>query len=184
MPRIPPLTPPYPPEVAETFSRLMPEGMEPLRLFRTLAHNPRVLRRVQRGGLLDPGSVSVRQRELAILRTCALCGAAYEWGVHATLFGGIARFDDAQLESTWTGAELASWADDERVIIRTCEALHATSQLSTDAWSSLREHFDQAQCIELVTLAGLYHAVSFVVNATQVEAEPWARQAPQVDASQ
>ena len=31
----------------------MPPGVEPLRLFRTLAHNPRVLSRFLAGGLLD-----------------------------------------------------------------------------------------------------------------------------------
>lgn len=55
--RIAPLKEPYPPKVLEDFDKLMP-GMEPLRLFRTLAHNPRVLRRVRRGGLLDPGSIA------------------------------------------------------------------------------------------------------------------------------
>lgn len=178
MPRIPPVAPPYSEEIAQTFARLMPEGMEPLGLFRTLAHNPRVLRRVQRGGLLDPGSISVRQRELAILRTCALCDAAYEWGVHATLFGGLAGFDDDQLRSTWTGVPLDTWTDDERAVIQACDELHAASQLSAATWSVLRGHFDDAQCIELVTLAGLYHAISFVVNVTEVEAEPWARQPP------
>lgn len=31
-----------------------------------------------------------------------------------------------------------------------------------------------AQIIELTMLAGLYHAVSFVVNVAGVEPEPWA----------
>lgn len=179
MNRITPTEPPYPEEVAETFSRLMPPGMEPLLLFRTLAHNPRVLRRIQRGGLLDPGSISVRQRELVILRSCARCNAGYEWGVHATLFGGAAGLDDTQLEATWTGATLGTWNGEERVLLRLCDELHETSRVTDTTWSSLRLHFNEAQCIELVTLAGLYHAVSFVVNATQVESEPWARKPPE-----
>lgn len=178
MSRIAPIESPYPQEVAETFSRLMPAGMEPLLLFRTLAHNPRVLRRIQRGGLLDPGSISVRQRELVILRSCARCDARYEWGVHATLFGGAAELEDAQIEATWTAVELDTWSDDERVLLRLCDELHDTSRVSDATWSSLRACFNEAQCIELVTLAGLYHVVSFVVNATQVDPEPWARQPP------
>lgn len=183
MNRISPIEPPYSEEVSKTFARLMPEGMEPLRLFRTLAHNPRVLRRIQRGGLLDPGSISVRLRELAILRTCACCGAAYEWGVHATLFGGAAELDDVQLRATWTGAPHEVWTDDERAVLRMCEELHATASVGEETWALLRAHFDDAQCIELVTLAGLYHAVSFVVNATQVDAEPWGRMPPATGAN-
>ncbi|MGH1346256.1 MAG: carboxymuconolactone decarboxylase family protein [Nannocystales bacterium] len=178
MPRIAPLEAPYPQDVVDTFSRLMPPGMEPLSLFRTLAHNPRVLRRIQRSGLLDPGSISVRQREIVILRSCAQCDAHYEWGVHATLFGGTAGLDDAQLEATWTGLELESWTDDERALLRLCDELHETSRVSDATWASVHEHFEDAACIELVTLAGLYHAVSFLVNVTEVAAEPWARKPP------
>src|SRR6185436_19771343 len=54
--RIPPLAPPYAAAVAEDLEKLMPPGIPPIGLFRTLAHNPRVLRRVRKGGLLDPGA--------------------------------------------------------------------------------------------------------------------------------
>ena len=63
MARVPPVDPPYSDEVLASFRKLMPPGMEPLRLFRTLAHNPRVLRRIQRGGLLDPGSAWMARRD-------------------------------------------------------------------------------------------------------------------------
>src|SRR5262249_23183295 len=69
--RINPLAPPYADRLAEDFAALMPPGVPPIALFRTLAKNPRVLRRVRRGGLLDPGSITVRQREIVILRTTA-----------------------------------------------------------------------------------------------------------------
>ena len=45
-PRLPPLEPPYSPELAEELRAIMPGGLEPIRLFRTLAHSPRVLRKV------------------------------------------------------------------------------------------------------------------------------------------
>ena len=37
------------------------------------------------GSLLDRGSISMRNRELMILRICARCGAEYEWGVHVAI---------------------------------------------------------------------------------------------------
>jgi hypothetical protein len=60
----------------------MPEGVPPLLLFRTLAVNERVFHRVMAGGLLDRGSLTLRERELVIDRTCFRCGSEYEWGVH------------------------------------------------------------------------------------------------------
>src|SRR5688572_23620863 len=103
MERIRPLEPPYGEETAEELRKIMPPGMEPLRLFRVLAHNPRVLARIRKGGLLDPGSISVRDRELVILRTTALCNAEYEWGVHAGFFASAAEISREELGATETG---------------------------------------------------------------------------------
>ncbi|MBV1860596.1 MAG: carboxymuconolactone decarboxylase family protein [Nannocystaceae bacterium] len=173
--RIPPLSPPYSDEVGETFKRLMPPGMEPLLLFRTVAHNPRVLRRMQRGGLLDPGSITARQRELVILRTCFLCGAEYEWGVHATLFGASVGLNDEDVRATLQPAGETDWPHEERLIVEMCDALHERGHLDDALYASLAGCFSPEQVVELSMLAGLYHAVSFVVNTAVVQHEPWAR---------
>lgn len=171
MPRIDPVAPPYTDEVEATFARLMPPGMEPLHLFRTLAHNPRVLRRIQRGGLLDPGSISLRLRELVILRTCQLCGADYEWGVHAALFGAAAGLDgDALRADPATG----DWTRDEALVLALCDQLHATSTVDDALWAELAASFSPPQLVELVVVAGLYHAVSFACNAFAIAPETWA----------
>ncbi|MFZ6655353.1 hypothetical protein [Undibacterium sp. TJN19] len=62
--RIAPLDAPYETSIAEVFERIMPPGVPPLKLFRTQAHNSRVMQRVFAGNLLDKGSISLRQREL------------------------------------------------------------------------------------------------------------------------
>lgn len=173
MTRIPPVEPPYDDEVTATFERLMPSGMDPLMLFRTVAHNPRVLKRMQRGGLLDPGSITVRQRELVILRTCALNGAEYEWSVHAAIFGAQAGLDEAALEATLSEPKDAAWSDDERAILALCDQLHDAGTIDDALFQRLRDGFTNAQIIELTMLAGLYHAVSFVVNVAGLEPESW-----------
>jgi len=70
--RIPPLEAPFTEDVEADFNIVMPPGMPPLSIFKTVAHNPRVLHRMVRGGLLDKGSISLADRELVILRTCGL----------------------------------------------------------------------------------------------------------------
>ena len=42
--RLKPVEPPYSPELIHEFEKMMPPGMEPIILFRTLAHNPRILK--------------------------------------------------------------------------------------------------------------------------------------------
>ena len=175
--RIQPLSPPYPDRVAEDFGKLMPPGMDPIGLFRTLAKNPRVLRRMRRGGLLDPGSISIRQREIVILRTTALAGAEYEWGVHAAFFGAAAGLTSEEIEATvQSGPE--AWQGSESVLIRAADELHATARISDATWSELRVEFSEEQLIEIVMLAGLYRAVSYVVNATGVALEEHAPRFP------
>lgn len=177
MPRLEPLPPPYSPSVTEDLTKLMPPGMEPLALFKTLAHNPRVLGRVRRGGLLDPGSIPIRARELMILRTTALCGAEYEWGVHAAFFASAAELNEEQLEATVTG-RFDAFSPAERVLLEACDMLHASSRLDDATWWKLRVHWRPEQLVELVMLAGQYHGISYLINAFEIALEPGAPRFP------
>ena len=174
LPRISPVEPPYPPELQAQFDKLM-RGAPPLLLFRTVARNPRVLQRMMDGSLLDRGSVGLRPRELMILRTCARCGSEYEWGVHAALFAAKARLTQAELESTVHGGPAdACWSVEDRLVIGLADQLHDTSQVDEALWGELSGRFAADQLVELIVLAGLYHAVSFATNAIGVQNEAFA----------
>ena len=173
-PRVTPIEPPYPADLQASFDTIM-QGAPPLALFRTVARNPRVLKRMLAGGLLDRGSISLRSRELMILRTCARCGAEYEWGVHIATFGAKAQWTPEQTRSTVHGsADDACWSAEDRLVIRLADQLHETNHVDDTLWAAATAHFADEQLIELVMLAGLYHAVSYMVNATGVEHEPFA----------
>ena len=177
-PRVPPIDPPYPPDVQAEFDKLM-RGAPPLLLFRTLARNPRVLKRLIAGNLLDRGSVSLRERELMILRTCARCGAESEWGVHVASFGAKAQWTDAQTRSTVHGdAGDGCWNAEERLIIRLADQLHDTGRVDDALWAELAGRFAPDQLVELVALAGLYRAVSCLINALGVRNEDFAPRFP------
>src|SRR3979409_1692084 len=84
-PRIAPANPPYPPEIQARFDALMPPGVAPLVLFRTLARDQRLFARFMGGGLLDKGHLTLRQREIAIDRVTARGGSEHEGGGRAGL---------------------------------------------------------------------------------------------------
>jgi alkylhydroperoxidase family enzyme len=179
--RIAPASPPYPERVAEDLVKLMPPGMEPLGLFRTLAKNPRVLGRVRRSGLLDAGSITLRQREIVILRTTALARAEYEWGIHAAFFGGAAGLDeDAFHALVWLGPDAPPWDAAETTLLRACDELHATASLSDDAFGALRAHFTEEQVLEILALTGFYRLIAIFVNATGVALEEGAARFPRL----
>jgi alkylhydroperoxidase family enzyme len=177
-PRIKPIDPPYAPEIQAEFDKLM-RGLPPLLLFRTVARNPRVLQRMMAGGLLDRGSISIRSRELMILRTTAKCGAEYEWGVHVAAFGSKAQWTKEQIHSSVHGAaEDACWGKEDQLVIRLSDQLHGTARVDDALWGELSAHFREEQLVELLMLAGLYHAVSFLANATGVQHEAFAPHFP------
>jgi alkylhydroperoxidase family enzyme len=179
MTRLAPVEPPYAEGVAETLASMMPPGMPPLLLFRTVAHNPRVLTKIRNGNLLDRGSLERRHREIVILRTTARCGCEYEWGVHVAYFAEKVGLGPAELVATvHGGADDPVWSDAERTLVRLVDELHDRARVSDTLWEALREHWSEAQLVELVVLVGFYHTISFSVNGLGVALEPDAARFP------
>ena len=174
-PRIAPLPGPYEVEIEEAFQRIMPAGMEPLTLFRTQAHNPRVLKRVFASNLLDKGSISLRDRELIILRTCAGCGSEYEWGVHVALFAKRAELDAATIVASHANASAhGQLAERDALLVKAVDELHASSNITDATWAALSGEFSSAQLVEIIALVGFYHTISFMTNAMRIELEAFA----------
>jgi alkylhydroperoxidase family enzyme len=173
--RITPLEPPYSPELEETLHKWMPPGapVPPLALFRTLARSPLLFERMRPlgAGLLNKGTLPPRDRELCILRTCARCGAEYEWGVHAAGFARAVGLSDAEVRGTLSDYE---WPQEDASLIRAMDELHDRANLSDDTFARLRARYSDEQLLELFALAGFYHLISFVANASGVPREPWA----------
>ena len=179
MTRLAPLEPPYEEATAATLAEMMPPGVPPLRLFRTIAHNPRVLAKIRASNLLDRGSLERRHREIVILRTTARCGCEYEWGVHVAFFAAKVGLSDADVAATVHGrADDPRWSAAERTVLRLVDELHDTARVSDALWAELRGHWKDDQLVELVVLAGFYHTISFLVNGLGVALEPGAPRFP------
>ncbi|MCX7366521.1 MAG: carboxymuconolactone decarboxylase family protein [Alphaproteobacteria bacterium] len=116
MPRIAPAAAPYEPQIAEALERIMPPGLEPLVLFRTMARNPRVFAKMFAGGLLDKGALGLRQREIVIDRTTARLGCEYEWGVHIALFAERVKLDATQVDGDAAWSDARAHFDEAQII--------------------------------------------------------------------
>lgn len=178
-PRIVPLHPPYTEAVAAAFERVMPKGVPPLVLFRTLAVNEKVFLGLMASRMLGPGSITLREREIVIDRTCARCGSEYEWGVHVAFFGEQARLTEEEIAATCAANPAAgAFAPRERLLLRLVDELHEGSDVSDALWQALRAEWTDEQLIELVTLVGRYHLISFVTKALRIPLEPYAPRFP------
>jgi 4-carboxymuconolactone decarboxylase len=132
--RLKPLTPPYEPAIEESLRRLMgPVDADPLALFRTIAHHPALLERFRQTGstLLSFGRLPAADRETVIHRTCARCGAAYEWGVHAVAFAAPLGLDDEWLRATWHGGPDDFADSGQALLVRFADELHDSARSAT-----------------------------------------------------
>ncbi len=172
--RLKPMNPPYAAATRAAFARVMPDGVPPLHLFRTLAVNERVFLRFMASGLLDRGSITPRERELVIDRTCFCCGSEYEWGVHIAFFGPqVALTPDEIRDLCAADPDSTAFNSRERLLLRLCDELHATATVGDVLWSALAAEWSPEQLVELVALCGHYHTVAFATNALRLPLEPF-----------
>src|SRR5271155_720331 len=180
-PRITPSGPPFTPEAADELARWQPGDFAPLALFRTLVRDLPLAHAMYPLGhyFLSHSSLKVRDREIVIDRVCARCGCEYEWGVHARIFADSAGLDGAQLTaSVAEGSDASCWTDSDRLLIQMVDELHDSGRLSDDLRASMAARWSSEQLLELVVLAGWYHAISFVANGFQVPLEDWGLRFP------
>ena len=177
--RIPALEAPYDADVDAQLRSMMPPGAEPIALFRTFARNLPMARAMSGWGGYELGrdlSLSRRQREIVIDRTCARCGCEYEWGVHVAFFAQRVGLSADQVRSLTHGTpDEVCWVDpSEPLLLRLVDALHDTSDVDDELWAALTGVFTEAQLLDALLLCGWYHAISFAARGARVALEPGA----------
>jgi alkylhydroperoxidase family enzyme len=178
MSRIAPLEPPYDVEIQKQFDRIMRDA-PPLMLFRVVAGNARAWEKFRAGSLLDGRVLSLREREIVIVRTCALTNCEYEWGVHVTTFANAASLTDEQVRATaLDGANATCWSPAEQALIAAVDALHHRATLDDDEFRALSKHYDDAKIFEIILLCGFYRTVSYLANGLDLPLETTAARFP------
>ncbi len=179
MTRIEPVHPPYDRETSEQLARMMPPGAEPILLFRTFAKNLPMASAMGSWGSYELSrhlSLSMRDREILIDRTCARCGCEYEWGVHIAFFASRVSLSTGQIASLTHGsADDACWTDErDRLLIRAADALHDHATINDPLHDQLVAVFTEPELLDIYMLCGWYHAISYAANAAGVDLEPGA----------
>jgi alkylhydroperoxidase family enzyme len=175
MPRIAPAEPPYEPAIAAELARIMPSGIPPLVLFRTMARSPRIFARMFAGGLLDKGPLGLRHREIVIDRTTARLGCEYEWGVHIAFFAEKGGFQAEHIAATAAGpSDATCWTAEEQALIALVDDLVDRRTIAAATWTQLAAHFDEAQILEAIALVGYYHTISFLCVGLELPLESYA----------
>ncbi|MFF5112046.1 carboxymuconolactone decarboxylase family protein [Streptosporangium sp. NPDC000509] len=118
-------------------------------------------------GVLPP-----RHREMAILRGAWACSAIYQWNHHHHVALSVGLTQE-EIDLISRDISLGPWTRHERAVLTAVDELHTESLLSDHTWATLSETYGERELIELVTLIGEYHKISFQLNSWGVSLEPW-----------
>jgi 4-carboxymuconolactone decarboxylase len=111
-------------------------------------HNKAILDKFRSTGsyLLNFGTIDALEREVVIHRTCARCGAEYEWGVHVVAYGRRLGLSEDQIRSTVLGdAEDPVWSYRQSLLVRLADELFETNRISDGLWTDLEKEWNTEQ---------------------------------------
>lgn len=171
-----PVEPPFTENLEKILEKYPKQDGYLLNVFRVFANSERFLLKGM-PNLLDRDSpLSLRERELVILRVCANRGCEYEWGVHVSIFARHAKLTEQQVAATVT-REPADFSQADQLLLSAVDELCADGKLTTTK-SKFCAQWTKEQQMEIFALAGAYHTLSFVANNSELPPEDFSARFP------
>lgn len=169
-----PISEPFTPEIEAALSQYPRIDGYLLSLFRTFANSLRFLKKGVPNLLDKESPLSLRAREIVILRVTANNNCEYEWGVHVSALSEAASLNQDQVSST-RSAEIRPelWSSEEVNLLRAIDDLCLNGKISTEALADFEANWTLEQQLEIFALCGTYHTVSFVANSARLANEPF-----------
>ncbi|MDA4106771.1 carboxymuconolactone decarboxylase family protein [Mycolicibacterium holsaticum] len=136
-------------------------------LLGTLVRHPKLTRAFLRfnNHLLYSSTLPARLRELAVLRVAHRRHCEYEWRHHVRMGRDAGLTDDVI-----AGIQRGEATDElDRAVLRAVDELEDTSEISDATWTTLSEHLDERQRMDLVFTIGCYGALAMAINTFGVE---------------
>jgi 4-carboxymuconolactone decarboxylase len=158
------------PDAQDILGKALLVDGEPLNIFGTLAHHPKLLRRwlVFATHVLSKSTLPPRDREILILRIGWLCRSSYEWSQHVAIGKGCGLTDD-DIEAIRVGASHPHWSTFDAALVQAADDLHHHARISDGVWATLSEAYSTEQLLDVVFAVGNYTLVSMALNTCGVQ---------------
>lgn len=157
-----------PAEPRHPFPRQDADRPKGLNALGTFAHHPTLAQAFNtfNGHILFGTTLSVRQRELIVLRVAHLRGSEYEWAQHEVLAAdaGISPDEVAAIASG-----KGEWSPIEAALLRATDELIGDATVSDETWSTLASELDTQQLLDVVFTVGAYETVAMLFRTFDVE---------------
>ncbi|MEH6637654.1 MAG: carboxymuconolactone decarboxylase family protein [Porticoccaceae bacterium] len=169
-PRVPPVQPEDWSDEQRAIFGEVKMGGRILNIFKTLANHPQLGKRwlVFANHIMGKSKISLREREILILRIGWLCKSGYEWGQHVVI-GRECDLSDAEMERIKLGADAEGWTEQEALLLKATDELHADAFISNPTWAGLSKSYNTQQLMDVVFTVGQYNLVSMALNTLGVQ---------------
>jgi alkylhydroperoxidase family enzyme len=159
-----------PPEPRHPFPEPRDDRPKGLNVLGTLAVHPALARAFHtfNGHVLFATTLSLRQRELLVLRVAARRDAEYEWAQHAVL-AADAGIEADEVARVVEGPDAPGWAPLDAALLRAVDELIAEAAIGDATWATLAMELDERQLMDLVFTVGAYDALAMAFRSLGVE---------------
>ena len=145
-------------------------GRENLNLVRTMVNHPGVYDKFIAFAeeLVFNSHLAVRDREILILKTLALCGGEYEAPIHDAVAKKLGLSAAEVAAARGDGAGLP---DGERALVHAAEEMIHSHFVSDATWADLAQRYSTLQLMEIVFIVGNYAMLVMATNSFGVQPE-------------
>ena len=139
-------------------------------VFKTLLRHPALFKRWMPFAthVLAKQTLSLRDREMLILRIGWLCRAPYEWTQHVQI-GLRAGISTEEIERLAEGPDAPGWSAHDAALVRAADELRHDCCLSDATWQTLAQRYSTEQLMDVVFTVGQYNLVSMALNTLGVQ---------------
>ena len=146
-----------------------PKGLNALG---TLAQHPGLTRAFNgfNGHILFGTTLSLRQRELIVLRVADLRDCGYEWKQHVVQ-GSDAGISAEEIDRVGQGPDAPGWSPLEQAILRAVDDLVGDAFVTDETWSVLAAELDTHQLMDLIFTVGCYDLIAMFFKSSGVQVD-------------
>lgn len=172
-----------PPSPAPSLSRIAPieldaltdeqrsqmQGWDALHFNRVMMRSPNLFEVILPliAKVVAKSELQPHDRQVLILRTCALTGEVYE-ASHHVLISHAAGLSDDEIDAARTGVGLSPL---HRLLARAAEELVGDFTVSDETWTALAEHYPATALMEIVGLVGAYTTMAMLTRSLGIQLE-------------
>lgn len=120
--------------------------------------------------LLSGSALTVRQRELLVLRVAHIRRCDYEWAQHVVLAERAGLTAD-EISRVTAGPDAPEWTPVERALVASVDELLTDGAIADDTWKVLADDFDEQKMMDVVFTVGCYSMLAMSLRSFGIQPE-------------